>query len=396
MAILKAGVDDDLEYAGNLGDCVTAANCLKAIPYELVDQALSRTIRTERRLGKLPDHLVVYQIIFMAFFMDCSYSHVFEVLRKAFAWLTDTGVAVPEVSTPGITKARQRLGAEPMCELFKLVAKPLGTTETKGVFFEDLRLVAIDGSVFDVPDTKGNAGFRKQENGAGKAAFPQVRAVAMIEIATRLVVDVEFGPSAGSNELPLAKAIFSRMSSGTLCLADRLYPGTDVCRLVIKSGSHFLFRAKAGNALKLTPIEWLADGSFMANLAPDREDSTVVRVIEYTLDGKDTIYRLITSLTNCKKYPAKALAELYSRRWTIETFYTEIKQTLRAPKLILRSQSQDGVYQELYGLFLAHYVIRSFMYEAAEASGLPPDNLSFKHAVQVLKVELPSNGNFFP
>ncbi|MCA1992734.1 MAG: hypothetical protein LDL41_11975 [Coleofasciculus sp. S288] len=41
-----------------------------------------------------------------------------------------------------------------MTRLFKLVARPLATAQTEGAFLGGLRLMAIDGTVFDVPDTE--------------------------------------------------------------------------------------------------------------------------------------------------------------------------------------------------------------------------------------------------
>lgn len=44
-----------------------------------------------------------------------------------------------------------------------------------------------------------------------------------------------------------------------------------------------------------------------------------------------------------------------------------------------------GVIQEVYGLLLAHYAIRSLMHQAALAADLDPDRLSFVHALRVIE-----------
>jgi hypothetical protein len=46
-----------------------------------------------------------------------------------------------------------------MSRLFALVARPLATPDTPGAFLNGLRLMAVDGTVVDVPDTEANAGF---------------------------------------------------------------------------------------------------------------------------------------------------------------------------------------------------------------------------------------------
>ena len=45
--------------------------------------------------------------------------------------------------------------------------------------------------------------------------------------------------------------------------------------------------------------------------------------------------------------------------------------------------------QEIYALSLAHFVIRSLMFEAAATEGLDPDRLSFLGCFQILKCRLP-------
>lgn len=49
-----------------------------------------------------------------------------------------------------ITEARQRVGAGVLSRLFHLVVKPLATIETPGAFLGGRRIMAVDGTVFDL------------------------------------------------------------------------------------------------------------------------------------------------------------------------------------------------------------------------------------------------------
>ena len=65
----------------------------------------------------------------------------------------------PEDKTPSrsnLCEAQQRLAVEPVRRVFDLVVKPLATPQTLGGFYHDLRLMGIDGTVLDVPDTPAN------------------------------------------------------------------------------------------------------------------------------------------------------------------------------------------------------------------------------------------------
>ena len=46
------------------------------------------------------------------------------------------------------------------------------------------------------------------------------------------------------------------------------------------------------------------------------------------------------------------------------------------------------VRQEFYGLLLAHFAIRGLVHKAATEAGIDPDELSFMHAVRVIRRRL--------
>ena len=73
-----------------------------------------------------------------------------------------------------ITQARQRLGAEVMSRLFHQLVQPMATSETIGAFLNGLRILVIDGTCFDVPDSDENAKvFSRPSSRPGtQAAFP--------------------------------------------------------------------------------------------------------------------------------------------------------------------------------------------------------------------------------
>ena len=83
------------------------------------------------------------------------------------------------------------------------------------------------------------------------------------------------------------------------------------------------------------------------------------------------------------------LAALYTERWGIETAFDELKTHLRGARIVLRSLMPYGVYQEFYGLMLAHFAVRGVMHDAALMADEDPDRLSFTHTIRVIKRKLP-------
>ncbi len=64
-----------------------------------------------------------------------------------------------------------------MGQLFEAVCVPVATRATVRAFFGSLRIMAIDGTVVDTPDTADNAAEFGYSGAAGgkRSAFPQVR-----------------------------------------------------------------------------------------------------------------------------------------------------------------------------------------------------------------------------
>jgi Transposase DDE domain len=143
-------------------------------------------------------------------------------------------------------------------------------------------------------------------------------------------------------------------------------------------------------------IRTLADGSYLAYLYPSeyarrkRGERVLVRVISYTitdpaLPGYGQSYRVITTLLNPRHAPAHELACAYHERWEIEIVIDEIDTHQRLAARTLRSRTPVGVIQEVYGLLLAHYAVRTLMHEAALAADCDPDRLSFVHALEIVR-----------
>ena len=119
----------------------------------------------------------------------------------------------------------------------------------------------------------------------------------------------------------------------------------------------------------------LPDGSYISH--PSEKDrrhksrGTAVRVVNYALDGVEDIDRLVTSILDAEAAPARELAALCHERWEIETALDELKTHPRGSRIVLRSRTLDLVRQELYGLMMLHYAVRTVMHEAAIKADRP-------------------------
>jgi hypothetical protein len=361
-----------------------------------LQQALAATGRVNARSCTLTHEVVLWVVLAMGLLTDLPIRQVFKAARRL-----RKGEESPHRSS--LCVARQRLGVAPVRHLFLQVARPLARPETPGAFYRGLRLMGVDGTVYDVPDSEANAAaFARPSAGPrGEGAFPQVRKLSLVELGTHVEVAMVVRSSA-HGEQSMVGGLFRHLTSEMLLLWDRGFFSYELWRQMAARGVKVLARVKC--QLILRPTEHLADGSYLAKVyrssydrAKDR-DGIVVRVIRYTLDDPQRVghgeeHVLITSLLDEKLYPARELIILYHERWEEELVFDEQKthqDPRRATKPAhLRSETPAGVIQEVSALALGHFVIRSLMFEAAATVDLDPDRLSFTGCFQILKCRLP-------
>jgi Transposase DDE domain/Insertion element 4 transposase N-terminal len=305
-------------------------------------------------------------------------------LRQALVWekvvsklsALHPGDPRSELSASALAGRRQVLGSQGLAALLHECCHPLAQPESMPwAYFGRYRLLAIDGTLFATADTPANAAaFGRSSNQYGPGAYPQVRAHLLAECGSHAVIELELSRYDVS-EVHGAHHLLEEVGPDTLVLVDA----------GITSGG-FLERRRR-----------LCDGSVFAWVPPSRCGQVLypvqrglwVRILSYRVTDErlgevGQVYRLVTTLLNPRIAPAVELIALYHERWEIELVIDEIKTHERAQQKVLRSKTPEGVRQELYGLFLAHYAVRVHLAGAAVEAGLNPDRLSFTAGVFVL------------
>jgi hypothetical protein len=362
---------------------------------EAVQQALAETHRVDSRRCRLTHEVVLWIVLAMGLLTDVPIRQVFKLSRRL-----RVGERSPHRSS--LCAARKRLGVAPVRTLFGRVVRPLARPETPGAFAFGLRLVGLDSTVYDVPDSAANdAAFGRPGGGRGDGAFPQIRKLSLVELGTHAELGLVL-KAHRCNERTMVAGLLGPLTPEMLLLLDKGFFSYELWREIQTRGVKVLERVTTQMVLR--PIRELPDGSYLAELyegdynrKKDR-GGVSVRVIRYTLDDPQRVghgeeHVLITDLLDDLVYPSVNLIILYHERWEHETTFDEQK-THRDPRRAskpahLRSETPAGVIQEIYALSLGHFVIRSLMFEAAATVGLDPDRLSFTGSFQILKCRLP-------
>jgi hypothetical protein len=367
------------------------------IPPDEVLQVLEETGCLDARRCTLTFEVTCWLVLAMGVLTEMPIRQVFKAARRLFR----------DEDTPhrsSLCRARQRLGVAPVRFLFERIARPLANLATPGAFYKGLRLMGLDGVIYNVPDSDANAAaFGYPQGGRGRGAFPQVRKLSLVELGTHAeqAFVVKGLKEKDSAEKKMVPALLRHLRAGMLLLWDRGFLSYNLWQAV-QLRCHLLARVTA--RLILRPIKSLPDGSYLAKLYPSSHERThdrcgiVVRVIRYTHNdprrvecGKDHV--LLTTLLDASAHPAGEMINIYHERWEIELTFDEQKTHQTPPRATkpahLRSETPLGVIQEIYALAIGHYVTRSLMAEAAAEEGLDPDRLSFLGCLQILKTRLP-------
>lgn len=402
---------------GWLPDRVSVGALTKAFPPELVDRVVAAADAREERRRLLPARLVMYFVLALWLFRgrNCGYGQVMVKLvdglyhrRRAQDFL-DTGALDPDgwveagdgrrwrpPNISSLSRARAKLGPDPVRFLFEEVAGPVGAPDAPGVWCCGLRVISMDGSTVDVPDTTANRKvFAGPSNDKRDGAFPQVRWVVAAESGTGALIEATFGPYT-RGEQTMALDLVAAFTPRMLVLADRNFLSHALVRDVLASGAHILWRASASFALR--PVQVLPDGTYLAVLAPARTPDgppITVRVVEYTVHTTSVdpptsaeapasfseVFALVTDLLDVEEYPALDLACAYPMRWGCETVIGHHKTDMGPGMPVLRSKDPEGVAQEMWALFAVYQATAQLMGAGAAATGLPPDRISFPHAL---------------
>jgi hypothetical protein len=368
-----------------------------------VRAVLRQTGRQSRRIRRLPAAAVVWLVIALGLFSSGDVPAIWRQIAGTLRLLKQAGRGGRPPVKSAFCAARARLGPRPLRRLFLEAAGPIADERTPGAFYKGLHLMVIDAVSLDAPDTPANrAAFGGSSCRIGgrmlPGAYPRPTLCLLEEAGTRTVCEALIRPFK-CDEVAAGSALLKRVPPGSLVLWDRRYYARYLLGEALERGVEVLGRISSQPVF--TGLGELSDGSLLARIDPARPGRRhpppmTVRVIRYTLDdpnrpGHGEVHRLVTTLLDERRFPARELVELYHQRWEIEISNDEVKthQLAASRPTGLRSLTPRGLVQELYGLLLAYNGVRWLMHRAAQEQGLDPRRLSFTHAIRVIRDATP-------
>lgn len=362
------------------------------------ERILVATGRNNKRACPLKPVMVLWVVVAMTLYRNLSITKVFERLLR-WTRATEPGLHRRPVTPEALCHARERLGVLPLKHMHRYIVSEMAVPVP--ATFYGLRLWAIDGSEFTVPDTDANVKtFGKHRNDRGEAAYPQMRAVFLTVLVTHQLYDACFMPCTSSERDATAYLVGRNLDARDLLLVDRGFASFTFFLQCRAAQTHFLARISA--QWKPRKLRSLGPGDSLVELTPsdtarsklrkaDKYARLTLRLIEFRV-GSGQLVRLITDLL---EPTALKLAQEYHTRWECELTHKELKLELLAvtdgkQKTHFRSKKPLAIFQEAWGAVLAHTLVRELMAEAAEKAGVPLLELSFKDSVEAINLALPT------
>ena len=393
-----------LGSGARLADYLSASLLARVVPADVVHAVLDEHGCNSQRLRSFPAVAGVYYCMALSLYPEAAYEEVFAAVAQGLAWAA--GAAEPaRVAKSSISGLRSKLGSAPLAELVQRCCTPMADARSHPeAFYGGLRVVAIDGSNFELPDEDDNVlHFGRPGSRTGVSGYPQAQCAVLVECATHAILGAHLGPYR-AGEWEICKPLLSRLAPGMLCLADRGFNGYEHWRQAVATGAQMLWRCAINRQLPVRRM--LADGSYISAIYPPgkgRREAAAqaieVRVIEYALPGladAQPRYRLLSTLLDAHAAPALELATLYHERWQVEAVFDELKTHLHQRRRVLRSKTAELVRQEFYGWVLAHRAVRWLMHEGASRHRIAHAQLSFTANTQLLRRAQPRSGAFPP
>jgi hypothetical protein len=332
-----------------------------------------------------------------------------EVLKSFLAWLALTEGRCASPNTAAYCRARRRLPLEEIETLQATVAARVEESVPRtDRLWQGRRVKVVDGSSVSMPDTAPNqAAYPQPEGQKPGCGFPVMRILAVFSLSSGVLL--HFAKSAlTTGERTLFRALWDTFERGEVILADAGFCGYAEFALLAQRGLDCVMRNHPCRRSGLTLLKQLGDGDRLIEwhrttcrpawltreqwlALPER---LAVREVTFSVGVpgfRTERVTLATTLTDHQQFPAKAMAELYGRRWRAELFLRDIKITLGMD--ILRCKTPAMLHKELCMHLIAYNLIRALMLKAAREHHVTPLSLSLKGACATVRHFAPMMAN---
>lgn len=322
-----------------------------------------------------------------------------EVVRKVQAWYAQNARPAPKSGSGAYCQARRRLPVECLQSAHRKLVEKL-VNSPASTLWKGRRVRVVDGTGVSMPDTEENR--KSYSNPSGQqpgCGFPVMKIVGVFCLQTGALLRWVQG-TLHEHECRLFTRLIEFFSPGDIVLADRGFSGYGQLAALKQRGVDSLMRLHQARKVDWRKGHRLGDRDRRVIWQkPWRQTSVFddaawkalpaeleLRIVQITVGVPGFRTRqlsLVTTLLDLENHSAEELGRLYFRRWSVEVFYRDIKQTMGMD--ILRCRSPEMIDKELHMHAIAYNLIRALMADIAANYSTDIARLSFKGTLDALR-----------
>ena len=247
------------------------------------------------------------------------------------------------VSRQAFAIAREQIRPEALRSLNDDIIEKFETEDNAIEAYKGYRLIAVDGSIIDLPNTKAlQERFGFTSNDTGKV-FAKAMAMTAFDVLNKLTLFAElyrYDESERTRILDIvdgfAELPYYRKS---IFLLDRGYPSFRLFHKMIKNNQNFVVRVSTNTLREIRDCS--ADDETIEVLRAGYSIS--LRVINVSVGSGETV-KLATNLPG--EFTQEELKELYAKRWGVETQFNYVKN--KEMLETFTGESETAVLQDFY------------------------------------------------
>jgi Transposase DDE domain len=280
------------------------------------------------------------------------------------------------------------------------------------------RTFLVDGSGCSMPDTPAlQEAFGQSTVQRPGCGFPMAHLLGLFHAGTGVLLKLVVAPLL-THDLAQVQQVHPLLEPGDVLVADRGLCSYAHLALLVQAGVHAVLRVGARQIVDFTPgrpcvrpsvrrtpavkgiprsrwlkafgvhdqlVAWLKPTTCPSWLAREMlaalPDSLVLREVRYHLSTPGFRTReitLVTTLLDPEVYSVPDLAELYRRRWQVETALAHLKTTMQMD--VLHCKTVSGVLKELTIFALVYNLVRMAMGQSAILQHISVERISFVDA----------------
>lgn len=218
--------------------------------------------------------------------------------------------------------------------------------------WHDHHVYAVDGSWIDLPYREEFINqFPSPRAKANSGHYPKGKLIVAHSVLTGIPKAACLGEENYSERSGLFELI-PQLEKDSVLLLDRGYEGLAVMKRLQDNGMKFIVRQRTGGGGERLEVgEFLRSGKKDAIvLFKNGGEELLVRLLKVGADRQGRPMVLAVNLLDQKKFPRKAIRELYFKRWKIETLYYQMKRLLNLENF--HARNMNGVFQEIWASLL--------------------------------------------